>query len=188
VRYAPQRADAVRYMRAAMRAWQAKGEDIGPATKPLARGTQQLAWLSPGAVPVDVLAWARDGGMLLLDSQASVANAPPMVPLWRDASGVTLVEGAAFGKGRVLRFTSPLAPAEMPVLLDGAFPRELRAVLVSPGPAPSRVFASMHEPTTGALSAPPAPRDLQPWLLWLIALVFAIERWFATAARRGVST
>jgi len=188
VRYAPQRADAVRYMRAAMRAWQAKVEDIGPATQPLARGTRQLAWLSPGAVPVDELAWARDGGMLLLDSQASVANAPPMVPLWRDASGVTLVEGAAFGKGRVLRFTSPLAPAEMPVLLDGAFPRELRAVLVSPGPAPSRVFASMHAPTTGALSAPPAPRDLQPWLLWLIGLVFAIERWFATAARRGVST
>jgi len=46
----------------------------------------------------------------------------------------------------------------------------------------------MHAPTTGALAAPPAPRDLQPWLLWLIALVFAIERWFATAARRGVST
>jgi hypothetical protein len=188
VRYAPQRADAVRYMRAAMHAWQSKLQDIAPATQPLARGTRQLAWLSPGAVPVDVLAWARDGGTLLLDSQATVADAPSMVPLWRDANGVTWVEGAAFGKGRLLRFTSPLAPADMPVLLDGAFPRELRAVLAPPGPAPSRVLASVHVPTTGALAAPPAPRDLQPWLLWLIVLVFAIERWLATGARRGVAT
>ena len=188
VRYAPQRADAVRYVRAAMRAWQSKAEDIGPAARPLAQGTQQLAWLSPGAVPVDVLAWARDGGTLLLDAQATVADAPSMVSLWRDASGVTWVEGAAFGKGRLLRFTTPLAPADMPVLLDGAFPRELRTLLAPTARAPSRVLASVHAPTTGAIAAPPAPRDLQPWLLWLIVLLFAIERWWATAAQRGVAT
>jgi hypothetical protein len=90
-------------MRAAMHAWQSKLQDIAPATQPLARGTRQLAWLSPGAVPVDVLAWARDGGTLLLDSQATVADAPSMVPLWRDANGVYV------GRGRCVWQRAPVA-------------------------------------------------------------------------------
>jgi len=31
------------------------------------------------------------------------------------------------------------------------------------------------------------PRDLQPWWLWCIALLFALERWFASSPRRGVA-
>lgn len=188
VRHAPERAGAVVYLRAAMRAWQAPGAlDIAQATQPLASGTQHLAWLVPGPVPVDVLAWARGGGTLLIDAQATIADPPGMAPLWRDAEGTTLVEGAAFGRGRVLRLTKPLTPADMPVLLDGAFPRRLRALFAPAAPPPSRVFATLHAPTTGAAASPPVPRDLQSWLLGLIVLAFALERWIATGARRGVA-
>ena len=188
VRHAPERADAVVYLRAAMRAWQAPGVvDIAQATQPLASGTRNLAWLVPGPVPVDVLAWARGGGTLLLDAQATIADPPRMAPLWRDAEGTTLVEGAPFGRGRVLRLTKPLAPADMPVLLDGAFPRQLRALFAPVAPPPSRVFAALHAPTTGAVASPPVPRDLQSWLLGLIVLVFAVERWLATGPRRGAA-
>jgi hypothetical protein len=75
----------------------------------------------------------------------------------------------------------------MPVLLDGAFPRQLRALFAPVAPPPSRVFAALHAPTTGAVASPPVPRDLQSWLLGLIVLVFAVERWLATGPRRGAA-
>ena len=96
------------------------------------------------------------------------------------------MEGAAFGRGRVLRFAKPLVPAQMPVLLEGDFPQRLRTAL-EPAPAmPTRVSAVDHAPTTGAAAFPPSPRDIAPWLMLLILLVFAIERWMATRPRRGV--
>jgi hypothetical protein len=188
VRYAPARADAVRYLRAASNAWQAPVTDIAPSTRPLPPRSMQLAWLVPGSVPVDIIEWTGQGGTVLLDAQASIAGLPNLVPLWRDRDGTTLVEGAALGNGKVMRLTRSLAPADMPVLLDGDFPRQLRALFDPVPRAPARVAAADHAPTTGGSAFPPIPRDLAQWLLALIALVFAIERWMATGRRRGVAT
>jgi len=99
-----------------------------------------------------------------------------------------LVEGASLGRGKVMRLNKPLAPVDMPVLLDGDFPRQLRALFEPAPPAPARVRAADHAPLTGATAYPQAPRDLTPWLLMLIVLVFAIERWLATRERPGVAT
>jgi hypothetical protein len=96
-----------------------------------------------------------------------------------------LVEGAGFGHGRVLRLTRRLAPQAMPQLLEPDFPRHLRALFNAPAPAPTRVLAAAHAPSTGGPLFPPPPWDLQPWLLWAIALLFALERWLASSARRG---
>jgi hypothetical protein len=87
----------------------------------------------------------------------------------------------------VLRFARALAPQAMPQLLDASFPQHLRALLVTQPSSPTRVMAQAHAPLTGGVRFPVMPRDLQPWLAALIALVFLVERWLATGARRQVA-
>ncbi|KGQ19355.1 Membrane protein [Lysobacter dokdonensis DS-58] len=186
IRFDPTHERAVRYLRAAAIAWNAK-PDIAPATQRFDSRSRNVAWLATGAVPADLLEWTRTGGTLLLDSQATIADMPTLVPLWRDANGTVLIESAAFGRGRVLRFTKPLVPAQMPALLDGDFPKQLRAAIAPASTTPARVAAADHAPTTGATAYPPSARDIAQWLVLLIVLVFALERWMATARRSGVS-
>jgi hypothetical protein len=76
----------------------------------------------------------------------------------------------------------------MPGLLDADFPRHLHGLFEGPPPAPARVFAADHAPATGGPLTwdemfAPSPRDLQPWLLVLIALLFVLERWMASGPR-----
>ncbi len=186
VRYAPERKEAMRFLRAANIAWHAT-PDIATSDRPPNAKSRRMAWLVPGAVPVDSIEWMRAGGTLVLDSQATIAGMPTLVPAWRDEAGTVLMEGAAFGRGRLLRFTKPLVPAQMPVLLEGDFPQALQAALDPSPKMPSRVSAADHAPTTGAAAFPPAPRDTTPYLILVILLVFAVERWMATRPRRGVT-
>ncbi|PTT57252.1 hypothetical protein DBR34_20170, partial [Stenotrophomonas sp. HMWF003] len=67
---------------------------------------------------------------------------------------------------------------------DPDFPRQLLH-LVRPVAPPQWVAASAHAPVRGARAPTPQPRDLAPWLLGLIVLLFALERWLATSPRRG---
>ncbi len=191
VRHAPSRETALRYLRAMHVAWQPSGAvvtlDEAPLSQPLKATTRQLAWLAPGPVPAEVREWVRAGGTVLLDAQATFDGGGPMSALWLDDAGTPLVEGAAFGSGRVLRFGQALSPQAMPQLLDGTFPRRLRALLMPPAAPPSRVLAQAHAPVAGGATFPVLPRDLQPWLALLIALVFLVERWFASGARRQVA-
>lgn len=190
IRYAPQRETAMRYVRAAQAAWKGSAtvaSDQAPLTQPLPANTRQLIWLAPGPLPAEIDTWIREGGVALLDQGTTLANLPATTVLWRDASGAPLVEGAAYGKGRVMRFTRELAPQAMPVLLDPDFPQRLRSLFDPPRVAPTRVLAATHEPLTGGPEFPQSPRDLQPWLVLLIALLFLGERWLATGARRTVA-
>jgi hypothetical protein len=192
VRYAPGHASGVRYLRAAQAAWTPPGraqprveQDVAPLPSPIAPATRQLAWLAPGALPAEVCEWVQAGGTVLLDVQALPCASAPAVVVWRDEDGRPLVEAAPHGRGRMLRFTRPLDPQSMPVLLDGTFPARLRA-LFEPAPAPpARVSAAAHAPLTGAAAYAQPPLDLQGWLVALIVLLFGVERWIATAARRG---
>jgi len=191
VRHSGDRADAARYLRAAALAWQAADTgakvDVARTEQPLSANTKQLVWISIGDVPDTLREWTRSGGTLLLDVGAKIDDVPAWTPLWRDESGSTLIEGAAYGRGRVMRFTRALEPRAMPQLLDPTFPQQLRAALEPPGVAPARVAADEHEPLTGGTAFSIAPRDLQPWLALLIALVFLLERWLATSSRRAVA-
>jgi hypothetical protein len=195
VRHAADRNAALRYLRAAALAWQpaATGtlsEQQFSATsvdQSLPGEARNLIWLAPGALPANVREWIGNGGTALLDSRAEFERSAAVTPYWRDDLGATLVEGAAFGRGRMLRFTRPLTPATMPQLLEPDFPQRLRALFVAPAPAPSRVAARDYAPMTGGATYAQAPRDLQPWLALLIAGVLLIERWLATRARRAIS-
>jgi len=138
-------------------------------------------------VPQAVRDRIHTGGVALLDAQATLTDMPPMVALWRDAEGVALVEGAAYGSGRVMRLTRALTPQAMPALFDADFPQQLRKLFAATEPAPTRVRAADHSPATGGSVYAPSPRDLQPWLLMLIALLFVLERWMASGPRHRVS-
>jgi hypothetical protein len=141
-------------------------------------------WLAAVPPPESLLQWVRTGGTLLLDARTPLPRGLAPQAQWHDDSGINVLDGGAFGEGRVLRFTRALDPAVLPQLLDAAFPDRLRAVL-QPLPAPQRAFAATQLPMTGAMSFPAAPQPLAAWLALAIALLFLLERWLATSPRRG---
>jgi len=198
VRHAPDRAPALRYLRAASEAWRSdagKGADgttpptpaaidIADAARPLPADARLLAWLAPGPLPAVVRDWIEAGGTALLDARTEFPGIEAGTPRWRDADGDVLVRGIALGRGQALQWTRALTPAEMPELLEADFPQRLRTLLTSASPAPARAAAEAHAPLAGAEPWPETPRELAPRLVLLIAALFAIERWFAGSARR----
>lgn len=191
VRYDQTRTDALRYLRAAQAAWQldkpAAPLDAASPSQPLPRTTGPLVWLVPGPVPAGLQQWVREGGTVLLDREATWPGLPERAAMWRDGTGAVLADATVSGRGRVLQLRREFAPQSMPELLDPSFPGRLRTLFapapVEPGRAPSR----SHAPIDGGPTFPVAPRDLQPWLVGLIALVFLLERVLATVKRRTVA-
>lgn len=202
VRFAPERADALRYLRAAGVAWAleeaaartdaAEAAPTGtpmmtfaPAVKPLDDSIARVAWLVPGPVPAHVQQWVRSGGALLLDADARWPDfARDAAVVWRDESG-PLLRMQRFGSGRVLQWQRPLLPAAMPVLLEADFPQRLRDAFDILPVEPARVAARDYAPRTGAPAWPERPQPLIPWLAWLVALLFVLERWVASGPRRS---
>lgn len=192
VRHSADRADALRYLRAAALAWQpttstATNFSSAPVGQSLPADARALVWLAPGPLPAEIIAWINNGGTALLDSQTRFKFPARTTVYWRDPVGVPLVEGAALGEGRVLRLSKPFNATAMPQLLEPDFPRRLGHLLQAPAPAPSRVMARDYTPTTGGAAYPQPPRDLRPWLALLIALVLMVERWLATRRSRGLA-
>jgi hypothetical protein len=167
-------APGLRYLRAAATALDA------PASGPAQTILVHLA----GPLPEALQAALREGATVLAAQDATVLGTA--TPAWRDADGVPLATVQIVGRGRLYRFTRPLDPAAMPILLDPDFPRQLAAMLAPP-PAPTRAMARDIAPTIGAPAWPLPARDLQAWLAWLIAALFAAERWLAASRRRAVS-
>jgi len=193
VRHAPGDETGLRYLRAAARAWRpaaaatASPFETGTTDQPLPPNTTPLAWLAPGPLPAAVVRWIEEGGTALLASDAAWPGFVAATVPWRDADGTALVEASPHGDGRVLRFTRPLRPDAMPALVEADFPARLRALFDPPVPAPTRVLARDYAPVAGAARHAVAPRDLQPWLAVLIALLVLAERWMATRPGRSVA-
>lgn len=190
VRHDAAHRSALRYLRAAAVAWQPAGREaaieIGTLGAPLPDRSRTLIWLSGGTIPQSVRQWVAQGGTALVASDALIPAGQSMIPLWRDPLGVPLAQGAFFGKGRLIRFTRPLAPASMPVLLEADFPARLRALLTPVPAAPTRATAADYAPLTGGRAYDQPPRQLRPWIALLIVLLLLAERWFATARRRSI--
>jgi len=183
-------AAAARYLRAAAIVWH--GDDSGQRRlgpdDPLPDATDNIvAWLDHEPLPQAWQSWIEAGGTALLaaDTAALVTAAPQAA--WQDETGAVLLEVAPLGRGRVLRFSRPLQPQTLPMLLDPDFPQRLLAAVQAAPVAATRAEARAHAPVTGATAYPQTPQDLRPWLAILIALVFLGERWLATRARRAVA-
>ena len=179
-------ASGLRPLRAAARAWQGEAFELAAGATPPTTDAI-AAWLAAAPLPAELQDWLARGGSVLLAHDAPLPANIMLTPLLRDGGGTSLLDGAAFGQGHLLRFRQPLRPVDMPLLLEAEFPQRLREALAPPMHAPTRADARAHMPTTGARAQPPAPRDLQPWLALLLALLFVVERWLATARRRGAS-
>jgi len=201
VRYAGERTEALRYLRAAAIAWQvattpsngtreaqAPPSDIGTVTQPLPASDRPLVWLAPGPLPTQLRDWVDKGGTALVDVATEI---PDMqrdgVPLWRDDNSDVLVRGLPLGRGRVLQWTRPLTSEATPIILQPTFPEQLWSLLAPAVIPPARIAAADYAPVTGARAWPEIPRDLQPWLLVLIAMLFVIERWIANGRREVAS-
>lgn len=162
--------------------------DIAPAGTPLPEDAQRIAWLAPGPLPDDVLGWIERGGVALLAAEAEIAwPRERAVVTWRDPLGAPLVEEMGVGHGRVLRLLRPLRPADLPQVLAPQFPQRLQALFDAP-PAPTLGDAHAAAPRQGGQAWLQAPRDLQPWLALLLALLVLVERWMATSRRREART
>ncbi len=190
IRYAPEREAALPFLRAAVAAWQtgdvAPPTDVAGLDVALPESQRPLAWLAPGELPAPLLAWIRAGGTALLDSQATWPLPDAGAVVWRDDAGQPLASAAALGRGRVVQLAQPLSPAALPALLQPDFPQRLRALVETAAPAPTRASAAAYAPMAGGPSFPETPRELSSWLLWLLAALFALERWLASG-RRGAT-
>jgi hypothetical protein len=175
---------ALRYLRALNHAWQPDTE-LNAADDGLAFTDNPAVrvWLSSKPLPAELLAWADRGGTLLVDARLPVPQGAQRTPLWHDDAGNLLLEQITDNNQRWWRWTGALDAATMPALLDARFPQQLRSLL-QPLPAPVRAAAESMTPDTGAASYPQPARELAPWLIAAIALLFLLERWMASAHRR----
>lgn len=181
---------ALRYLAAAALAWQPGGREaaieIGSLDAPMPDKSRTLIWLSGGTIPQSVNQWVAQGGTALVASDALIPAGQSMIPLWRDPLGVPLAQAAPVGKGRLIRFTRPIAPASMPAVLEADFPARLRLLLTPALTPPTRAAAADYAPLTGGRAYDQPPRPLRPWIALLIVLLLLAERWCATARRRSI--
>lgn len=147
-------------------------------------GADWLIWLSDDPLPSDVTDWVAAGGQALrIGTTLDAANGEP-VTLWRGTHPARVLRASALGSGRALALNVPLTPERLPELLDPGFPNLLRSWLAKAGPMPSLAPAESHAPEIGLPAYPPPARELGKWLAVLIALLFLVERWLASAPGR----
>jgi hypothetical protein len=192
IRHAAGSGDAIRYLDAAVRAWNPRQEmpppDIAATLALPGAGADVLFWMHPGTVPGAVLVWAA-GRTLVIEPGADVEGAPERaVVIWRNADAAPLATAEPLGNGRLVRLQRPLQPAQLPEMLQPDFPALLRALLQPPA-APAVAPAEFHAPLRAAWNADGEGLDaavcsLQPWLALLIASLLLLERWLATRVQR----
>ncbi|WP_428695988.1 BatA domain-containing protein [Stenotrophomonas chelatiphaga] len=171
---------ALRVLEALQRAW--TDAPLAVASEAVPADDRIGVWLSAMPLPPAWQAWVAEGGTVL-QVGADAAATGPWLAVLRDADGALLLEQRSVGRGRLLRFPAALSIATLPAIADEDIPRRLRDVL-APLPVPALGVAADQVPLTGAAAPLPQPRDLAPWLLLVIVLLFALERWLATSARR----
>ncbi|HEL5571668.1 TPA: BatA domain-containing protein [Stenotrophomonas maltophilia] len=139
-------------------------------------------WSRSDALPANWQAWLRDGGRAVSAGKPA-ADASILL---RNAEGAPLLWQQRIGYGALLALPGDWNAASNPALRDPQLPRALLLAL-QPPTAPRLGDARDQAPHQAALPAAPPPlREPTPWLLLAIVLLFALERWMASSARRRV--
>lgn len=172
-------ASARHWIGALQRAWSSQAANDLPAGTLPARG-EIAVWGRGDALPAEWQAWLRDGGSVL----TAATPAPQAGILLRSAEGAPLLWQQRVGQGRLLSLPGEWDAAGNAALRDARLPQAL--LLALQPPTPPRVGAAQDQaPLQVALPAATAPpRELTPWLLLAIVLLFALERAMASRVAR----
>jgi hypothetical protein len=188
IRYDQSHINSVRYFKAAHAAWKIQHRDLtlntAAISQALAKEDDVLIWLSSGEVPEPIRNWISQGGTAFIAHDAIMKDVELNTVAWRSEQGKPLLMEAKFAQGRILQWQQALIPEAMPQLLEATFAQALKAVLLPEDAVPNRAFASSQIPLSGLSAWPESPSPWQPWLVMLIAAMFALERWLANASRR----
>ena len=179
IRHAAADEPALRYLEAAVAAWNASEPgryrvDRAAADVALPSDADWLVWLGDEP-PAAVLDWVRNGGhALVLPSSANEA-----APLAQPAP-VAAIERRSIGRGQLASGTLPLRAESWPMLLDARFPSTLRELLQDEPAAPDRADALAVRPAADGARLPPPAYPVGDWLALAIALLLLAERLLAT--------
>lgn len=202
IRYDANHHDALRWLRAATQAWNAKASDDAAAATPeptyrinvassetaIAEHTDWLIWLADAPLPAALNAWVDAGGTALTIAADPALHGAASAVVWRSAQGDAQLRAARSGVGRLLVLSPALQTDHVPELLDSTFPAQLRSWFVAARPEPQRAPADSHAPERSARHWPTPARALDDILLLAIALLWLLERWVATRAARRIPT
>lgn len=178
----PPTAQATNHLNALLAAWQAHATERVQALR-VHRVPElpvdTLLWAANEPLPADWQTWLEQGGRVVRLAAADEAVA---VTLWRSSAGAELGTRRV-GAGELRRLDCALQPDCLPELFDAPFPQTVIDWL-SPRPQPPGLAdaAQMRPSADGPAPAPPG-QPLAPWLGMLAAILFALERWFASAGR-----
>lgn len=174
------------FLRAAVASW-ANSEslavefDEGPQDRALPAHADALIWLGDAPTPA-ALALAEDGATLLhIPSHASLSDAAAST----NERAAWPPTAQRFGRGWGLHLETPLDPRTLPELHSAEFPGMLHRVLFGDAPPPSRADAEDVRPSHADASIPPRETPLRPWLAWIVAALFLLERVLASGRRLG---
>ena len=173
-------ASARQWIGALQRAWstQPAAAELPADTLPT-RG-EIAVWGRSDALPAAWQAWLRDGGSVMTAARPDAAATVVL----RSAEGAPLLWQQRVGQGRLLSLPGEWDAAHNGALRDARLPQALLLALQPPAP-PRLGDARDHAPQQAVLPATAAaPRELTPWLLLAIVLLFALERGMASRAAR----
>lgn len=148
-----------------------------------------LLWLSPQR-PESLQRWIKNGGVAVATPAADDIKLIDSEAVWRDEHQNVIANSQRVGQGRLVSLSGAFTPSELPALLDADFPQRLYDVFAGPLPAPTRALAAALKPelalnASSAATASLATRTpLDAWFALAIAILFAIERVWASG-RRG---
>ena len=180
VRHAAEAESALRWIRAAGAAWNAASADavvldLAPIGTPLPPAADAVVWI--GAPPdADALQRLRAGTTLLEIPARTAAAGDAVGGDWQPAA-------QRVGRGWHRVSALALDPGSLPLLHEPEFPARLHALLFGAPPAPDRARAEAVRPGLASRPAVVPPEPLRPWLAWLAALLFLLERVLANGRR-----
>lgn len=169
-----------RWVTAVQRAWH--GQALPP---PLADGAlpgagQIGVWSGREPLPANWQGWLQQGGEVLVETPAP-ATAPVLL---RDEADAPLLRQQRVGRGRLLHLAGGLDVANNPALQRADLPRQLQLALQGEPRARIGDARDQRPIKVSRAAAGTEPRELAAWLAALVLLLFAVERWLASAPSR----
>jgi hypothetical protein len=180
VRHAAEAEPALRWVRAAAAAWNAADADavvldVAPIGTQLPQRVDALLWI--GAVPdAQAVQRVQAGAWLLQVASQTASGAASGDDTWQPAA-------RRIGQGWHRISDRAFDPASLPLLHEPTFPNRLHALLFGEPAAPDRARAEDVRPHLVQRQSTPPAMPLRPWLGWLAACLFLLERVLANGRR-----